>query len=121
MGINLYGLTTLSFIVCITFVLVFLNLLLAFYQEPGECKLLGRANCYTIQCSYYFLVDEDLAWQWVLIEATTLFGALLISMSRNEKSIEVAWKFLLFEFFWTEFSLYWNHYSKFWNSSAGNY
>jgi hydrogenase-4 component F len=40
-----------------------------------------------------------MALQWVLIEASTLFGALLISMSQTEKSMSVAWKFLLLNSF----------------------
>ena len=41
----------------------------------------------------------DLSLQWVLIEATTLFGAILISLSKTERSIEVGWKFLLINSF----------------------
>ncbi len=41
----------------------------------------------------------DLSLQWVLIEATTLFGAILISLSKTERSIEVGWKFLLLNSF----------------------
>ncbi len=92
-------LSTLSIISGITFLLVFLNLLFAFTKSQE------KVNYWAGLIILLFLVVitswwmEDLAWQWVLIEATTLFGALLISMSRNEKSIEVAWKFLLLNSF----------------------
>lgn len=42
---------------------------------------------------------SDLSLQWVLIEATTLFGAILISLSKTERSIDVGWKFLLINSF----------------------
>ncbi len=42
---------------------------------------------------------KDMALQWVLIEASTLFGALLVSIIRSKKAIEVAWKFLLINSF----------------------
>lgn len=92
-------LTTLSFIACITFVLVFLNLLLAFTKSQENVNYWAGliVILFSVVITSWWM--EDLAWQWVLIEATTLFGALLISMSRNEKSIEVAWKFLLLNSF----------------------
>ncbi|MBP7283982.1 MAG: formate hydrogenase [Leptospiraceae bacterium] len=92
-------LNTLSIISFIVFLLVFLNLLFAFTKSQE------KLNYWSILIVLLFIVVmtswwmEDLAIQWILIEATTLFGALLISMSRNEKSIEVAWKFLLLNSF----------------------
>ena len=92
-------LNTLSIISFIVFLLVFLNLLFAFAKSQE------KLNYWSILIVLLFIVVmtswwmEDLAIQWILIEATTLFGALLISMSRNEKSIEVAWKFLLLNSF----------------------
>lgn len=89
----------LSIITGITFLLVFLNLLFAFTKSQE------KVNYWAGLVILLFIVVlmswwmEDIALQWVLIEATTLFGALLISMSRNEKSIEVAWKFLLLNSF----------------------
>jgi hydrogenase-4 component F len=44
-------------------------------------------------------IVTDLSAQWVLIEATTLFGAILISLSKTERSIDVGWKFLLINSF----------------------
>ncbi len=51
---------------------------------------------FTILASWW---ATDLSLQWVLIEATTLFGAILISLSKTERSIEVGWKFLLLNSF----------------------
>ena len=88
-------LNTLSIISFVVFILVFLNLLFAFTKSQE------KVNYWSGLVILLFIVVvtswwmEDIALQWILIEATTLFGALLISMSRTEKSIEVAWKFLL--------------------------
>jgi hydrogenase-4 component F len=41
----------------------------------------------------------DLSLQWVLIESSTLFGAILISSSQTTKSTKSAWKFLLLNSF----------------------
>ncbi|TGN17879.1 proton-conducting transporter membrane subunit [Leptospira idonii] len=38
---------------------------------------------------------ENVVLKWILIEASTLFGALLISSSGTGKSFQVGWKFLL--------------------------
>ncbi|TGM05021.1 proton-conducting transporter membrane subunit [Leptospira jelokensis] len=43
-------------------------------------------------CSWF---TENVVLKWILIEASTLFGALLISSSGTEKSFHVGWKFLL--------------------------
>ncbi|WP_061226005.1 proton-conducting transporter membrane subunit [Leptospira interrogans] len=42
---------------------------------------------------------EGFALQWVLIEATTFTGALLVSSSRTSKLFPIAWKFLLINSF----------------------
>ncbi|PJZ54351.1 proton-conducting transporter membrane subunit [Leptospira adleri] len=42
---------------------------------------------------------EGFGLQWVLIEATTFTGALLVSSSRTAKSFPIAWKFLLINSF----------------------
>ncbi|RHX92235.1 proton-conducting transporter membrane subunit [Leptospira stimsonii] len=42
---------------------------------------------------------EGFGLQWVLIEATTFTGALLVSSSRTTKSFPIAWKFLLINSF----------------------
>ena len=92
-------LNTLSIISFVVFILVFLNLLFAFTKSQE------KVNYWSGLVILLFIVVvtswwmEDIALQWILIEATTLFGALLISMSRTEKSIEVAWKFLLLNSF----------------------
>ncbi len=38
---------------------------------------------------------ENIVLKWILIEASTLFGSLLISSSGTERSFQVGWKFLL--------------------------
>lgn len=38
---------------------------------------------------------DNIVLKWILIEASTLFGSLLISSSGTEKSFQVGWKFLL--------------------------
>ncbi|EOQ87144.1 NADH-ubiquinone/plastoquinone complex I subunit [Leptospira yanagawae serovar Saopaulo str. Sao Paulo = ATCC 700523] len=43
-------------------------------------------------CSWF---TDNIVLKWILIEASTLFGALLISSSGTEKSFHVGWKFLL--------------------------
>lgn len=45
----------------------------------------------------WFLTDSTL--RWVVIELSTLFGALLISMTRSRRALDVAWKFLLINSF----------------------
>jgi hydrogenase-4 component F len=92
-------LSTLSIIASVTFVLVLLNLLFAFTKSQE------KVNYWSGLIILLFVVviaswwTDDIALQWILIEGTTLIGALLISMSRTEKSIEVAWKFLLLNSF----------------------
>ncbi|WCL48840.1 proton-conducting transporter transmembrane domain-containing protein [Leptospira sp. GIMC2001] len=53
-------------------------------------------------CSQLFVISiilswlsNNLAWNWVFIEASTLFGAVLISSPGREQSFRIAWKFLL--------------------------
>lgn len=38
---------------------------------------------------------DNIVLKWILIEASTLFGSLLISSSGTEKTFQVGWKFLL--------------------------
>ncbi|MBK8395312.1 MAG: formate hydrogenase [Leptospiraceae bacterium] len=92
-------LSTLSFIAGIVFILVLMNLLFAFTKSQEKVKYWVGLIILLFVVVVTSWWTKNLAWQWVLIEATTLFGALLISMSRNEKSIDVAWKFLLLNSF----------------------
>ncbi|PJZ45021.1 proton-conducting transporter membrane subunit [Leptospira brenneri] len=47
-------------------------------------------------CSlFYSWFTDNIVLKWILIEASTLFGALLISSSGTERSFHVGWKFLL--------------------------
>lgn len=42
---------------------------------------------------------DDMAYQWLLIETSTLLGTLLISSNSSSKSLQAAWKFLLINSF----------------------
>lgn len=44
---------------------------------------------------FYSWFTDNIVLKWILIEASTLFGALLISSSGTERSFHVGWKFLL--------------------------
>ncbi len=89
---NLYFLTVLGILV---FLNILINILTAFTKSKARVSrwsFLVLLFSVSLILSWYM---NDFATQWVLIEACTLFGALLISMSDNEKAITVAWKFLL--------------------------
>ncbi|MBE7412027.1 MAG: formate hydrogenase [Leptospiraceae bacterium] len=94
--INLQVLTYIS-------ILVFLIILLSFLFSPTKNQT--KIPLWSFLMIVFFLVlavswfVTDLALQWVLIEASTLFGALLVSVIRSKKAIEVAWKFLLINSF----------------------
>lgn len=45
----------------------------------------------------WFVTDSTM--RWVVIELSTLLGALLISMTRSRRALDVAWKFLLINSF----------------------
>lgn len=89
---NLYFLTVLGILV---FLNILINILTAFTKSKARVSrwsILVFLFSVSLILSWYM---NDFAAQWVLIEACTLFGALLISMSDNDKAISVAWKFLL--------------------------
>ncbi len=93
------SLTTLFFINLITFILIYLTLIFAFLKSKENVhpwSVLVVILFIVLTTTWY---SDDMALQLVLIEASTLIAALLISMSRTEKSIEVAWKFLLLNSF----------------------
>lgn len=92
-------LTTLSIIATITFILVILTLVFAFTKSDEKVKYWSGLVILLFIAILLAWWSDDLALQWVFIEATTLIVALLVSMSRTEKSIEVAWKFLLLNSF----------------------
>ncbi|TGL87242.1 formate hydrogenase [Leptospira congkakensis] len=48
---------------------------------------------------FYSWFTDNIVLKWILIEASTLFGALLISSSGTERSFHVGWKFLLINSF----------------------
>ncbi len=92
-------LTSLTILTSFVFIIIFLTLILAFTKSNE------KITYWAVLIIVLFLIlilswwTIDMALQWVLVEATTLIGAILISMSKNEKSIEVAWKFLLLNSF----------------------
>ena len=93
---NLYTLTAVSFV-------IFLNLFSSVYFAFTKSDASVRRWSPLIGAFYFVLIISwfmtDFATQWVLIEACTLIGALLISMSQNEKATNVAWKFLFLNSF----------------------
>ncbi|MGJ4788761.1 formate hydrogenase [Leptospira koniambonensis] len=86
------------------FVLIFLTYVLA--PTKNQTNLLFWSVLLVICAAINFAVwiirdwnEEGTTLQWVLIEATTFVGALLISSSRTAKSFPIAWKFLLINSF----------------------
>ncbi|MCE9500287.1 MAG: formate hydrogenase, partial [Leptospira sp.] len=81
------------------FFLVFLSFLLSPTKNQSRVGLwLGLMTLFFAVLISSWEVD-DLALRWVLIEASTLIGALLVSLPRTRKALEVAWKFLLINSF----------------------
>lgn len=96
MPFNLFYLSVISILV---FVFVMFNLIFTFSKSKENVYywLPLIFLLFLVLASSWWI--DDLALQWVLIEASTLVGSILISMSRTEKSIDVAWKFLLLNSF----------------------
>lgn len=93
---NLHVLTLVSIIIVIV---IFGSVLFSFTKSKANIprwSLLIAFFVFVLILSWYM---TDYSTQWVLIEACTLIGALLISMSENEKATSVAWKFLLLNSF----------------------
>ncbi|MCB1159280.1 MAG: formate hydrogenase, partial [Leptospiraceae bacterium] len=93
------NLNTLTIISIIAFVSVFTNILFAFRKSNANIprwSILIFLFVFVLILSWYM---RDFSAQWVLIEACTLLGSLLIAMSDNEKSAITAWKFLLLNSF----------------------
>lgn len=79
----------------VAFVVIFLVSILA--PTKGQTRIwlwsILKALFFSVLfCSWF---TDNLVLKWILIEASTLFGALLISSSGTEKSFHVGWKFLL--------------------------
>ncbi|MCB1142131.1 MAG: formate hydrogenase [Leptospiraceae bacterium] len=93
------SLLLLSLIGVIVFSLIMILLLLTFAKSDEKIIRWSPlvVLLFVIILSSWWV--KDLSLQWVLIEATTLFGALLISLSKTEKSLDVAWKFLIINSF----------------------
>jgi hydrogenase-4 component F len=92
-------LTSLTFLTLFVFIIIFLTLILAFTKSNEKITYWAILIIVLFAILILSWWTIDMALQWVLVEATTLIGAILISMSKNEKSIEVAWKFLLLNSF----------------------
>lgn len=93
---DIYSFTILSILI---FLIILYTTLLAFTKSEVKMPFwTGLLIGYIIVLISSWFVKE-LALQWVFIEASTLLAALLISMSRTERSIETAWKYLLLNSF----------------------
>lgn len=89
----------ISILGIVSFVLILLILLKTFVKSDEK---IANWSPFIILLFIVILISwwvGDLSLQWVLIEATTLFGAILISLSKTERSIDVGWKFLLINSF----------------------
>lgn len=94
------NLKTTIIIGVLNFIFIFAVLILAYTKSKINIfrwSLLVFTLFLVLVLSWYF--SNDMALQWVFIEASTLIGALLISMSLTEKSLDTAWKFLLLNSF----------------------
>ncbi|MCX7999857.1 MAG: formate hydrogenase, partial [Leptospiraceae bacterium] len=80
----------LSIVAILIFLNILINILTAFTKSKAR---VSRWSLLVVLFSVSLILSwhtKDFATQWVLIEACTLFGALLISMSDNDKAISVA-------------------------------
>ncbi|MDX1960932.1 MAG: proton-conducting transporter membrane subunit [Leptospiraceae bacterium] len=93
---NLYILSIIAFV---TFLILFLLLLLAFTKSNEKISSWSLLTVFLFIASILSWWSDDMTLRWVFLEATSLVSALLISLSRTEKSIEVAWQFLLLNSF----------------------
>jgi len=93
------GLQALYFISILVFFVIFFSFLFSPTKNQRRIPLwsLLMIVFFLVQAFSWFI--SDMALQWVLIEASTLFGSLLVSVIRSRKAIEVAWKFLLINSF----------------------
>ncbi|APH43164.1 NADH-ubiquinone/plastoquinone complex I subunit [Leptospira interrogans serovar Copenhageni/Icterohaemorrhagiae] len=84
-------------------VVVLFLILLAYILAPTKgLKKIAMWSFLMILCTGLTFAAwnlEGFALQWVLIEATTFTGALLVSSSRTSKLFPIAWKFLLINSF----------------------
>lgn len=93
---NIYILTAVAIVIILN---LFFSIIFSFTKSKISIK---RWSPLILLFSFVLVISwfmTDFATQWVLIEACTLIGALLISMSQNEKATNVAWKFLFLNSF----------------------
>ncbi|ABZ94840.1 Formate hydrogenase, subunit F [Leptospira biflexa serovar Patoc strain 'Patoc 1 (Ames)'] len=79
----------------LTFVIIFLVSVLAPTKGQTRIWLWSLLKVCFFAVLFYSWFTENIVLKWILIEASTLFGALLISSSGTERSFHVGWKFLL--------------------------
>lgn len=77
----------------------FLIIMLVFIFAPtkGQTRIFlwSLLKLFFFVSLFYSWQTDNIVLKWILIEASTLFGAILISASGTEKSFQVGWKFLL--------------------------
>lgn len=93
---NLFTLTVFGAAV---FLFLFLIMVFAFRRTEDKAAYRLLLAVFFITVLFLSWQTEDFALQWVFIEASSMISALLVSMSRTEKSVVVAWRFLLLNSF----------------------
>lgn len=92
------GLDKLSLFSFVITALIYFAIALYRLAEPFDNKLNYRL--YTIFLMLFVLsmdaafLAKDLGLAWILVEATTIFSALLISIKNQKSTLEAAWKYL---------------------------
>ncbi|EQA43309.1 NADH-ubiquinone/plastoquinone complex I subunit [Leptospira broomii serovar Hurstbridge str. 5399] len=81
------------------FILIFLTYVLAPTRNQSDLPFWSVLLILCAGLNFAAWGERDTTLQWVLIEATTFVGSLLISSSRTSKSFPIAWKFLLINSF----------------------
>lgn len=79
----------------LAFVVIFLVSVLAPTKGQTRIWLWSILKICFFGSLFYSWFTDNIVLKWILIEASTLFGALLISSSGTERSFHVGWKFLL--------------------------
>ncbi|XDD45483.1 proton-conducting transporter membrane subunit [Leptospira sp. WS39.C2] len=79
----------------LTFIIIFLISVIAPTKGQTRIWLWSILKICFFSVLFYSWFTDNIVLKWILIEASTLFGALLISSSGTERSFHVGWKFLL--------------------------
>ncbi len=77
------------------FLVVFFIFILAPTKGQTRIWLWSALKLFFFATLFSSWFTENIVLKWILIEASTLFGSLLISSSGTERSFQVGWKFLL--------------------------